>query len=978
MPKKHLHTHLVLLLLCAFATLVANAQEPAFRHFSVSDGLPSSEVYDVLQDNSGRMWFATDRGAARFDGTNFETFTEADGMADYVNYVLTKDEQGRIWFGGNSSRITWYDSTGFHKHPANEALAALSFRQIIGSLAMGPNDTLWIGLRRGVTKGAIMGVAFDGSLVTNDWQNKPYAELQLRTFSNGTSVYGLWQENNPPRNQLQVTDPDGRLRPPVWISDNVRHSYALLGHDGAIYASANDHVYRLDGDTLEEVGSYAPEAPTNSLSLDSKGNLWQGTYSGAWQFSNSSPRVARQFCKGRAVSRIFEDREGGIWMTTLDDGVYYYPDVDVQSWTNYSSPGVSRVMHIASADYGLYVSVYNDGIWRYKSPVTPNSKAEVEALSGRHMYMAGSVDGTIAYRALPFVGPIGLPTLRPESEVPALDSWGYATASLSDSLTALLYGERLMVYNRFTQEISHDQLHGSHLLAVAASASGQQLVGGYAGAFELVGNALVSLADRDSLLGIRINDIVPLRDGFALATLGAGVLLMHGDSIVQISTAEGLSSDLCNKLDLDHLGNLWVATNHGLCAIAKPGLKGQYIRNFNESHGLLTAEINSVVLHDSMVFAATNSGLTMLNPNNLSPNPIKPFAHLTSLKVNGMDTALLNGMELRHGQNNIALAFTGCTFKDTEKQQYKYRLRGGDEQWTVTSESRVSFPILPAGAYQFEVFAANNDGVWSASPATFAFSVLPPWWSTWWFRSLMALLLVSMMWIIFVVRERQLVHQQQLATATVESELKALRSQITPHFIFNALNTIMGLIAGKRNKQALDGLSRFAKLMRKTLRHSESPSISLAEEIDSLTLYLQIEALRFSDGFRYEIEVGDDIDQEFTSVPPMLLQPFVENAIWHGLRHKETGDKIVRVTFQQQNDQLLCKVSDNGIGRAAAGLIAKKEARLDKSRGLENIEQRLQLLRQSHKKSFDLSISDLTNDAGEAVGTQIMLAFPLT
>jgi two-component system, LytTR family, sensor kinase len=222
-------------------------------------------------------------------------------------------------------------------------------------------------------------------------------------------------------------------------------------------------------------------------------------------------------------------------------------------------------------------------------------------------------------------------------------------------------------------------------------------------------------------------------------------------------------------------------------------------------------------------------------------------------------------------------------------------------------------------------------------------------------------------------REIQLITlNRDLAT----SQLTALRAQMNPHFIFNALNSIQQYILKGDVDQAHKYLSKFSKLQREVLNHCDQNFISLDKEIEMLNLYLELEQLRFSDNFNYSVTLDKEIDPAEIKIPPMILQPFVENAIWHGLMPKKS-DRKLSIEFALRTDDLIqCIVRDNGIGRAAAAKIKEEKTKNQpgyKSKGLQLVHERLEILRQQYQQPFEVQFSDLTNPVGEVQGTSVSL-----
>jgi len=258
--------------------------------------------------------------------------------------------------------------------------------------------------------------------------------------------------------------------------------------------------------------------------------------------------------------------------------------------------------------------------------------------------------------------------------------------------------------------------------------------------------------------------------------------------------------------------------------------------------------------------------------------------------------------------------------------------------------------------------------------ASFSFKIVPPFWRTWWFITLVVLAVFGLTIFIMQYRISQVNQKLALENALAESERKALRLQMNPHFVFNALDAISGFIFQNNAKEAVRYLGSFAKLMRITLESSRETVVPLQNEIQLLKNYIDLEQLRFNNKFQYFITVDDEVDVYDVQLPPMLLQPFVENAILHGLRNKEGEDGKLEISFLEADDHLVCTIEDNGIGR-------KKSAELNVGKNKKSLatsitKERIELLSKSLGERVTFSIVDLENDMGEAMGTKVVITFP--
>jgi LytS/YehU family sensor histidine kinase len=305
------------------------------------------------------------------------------------------------------------------------------------------------------------------------------------------------------------------------------------------------------------------------------------------------------------------------------------------------------------------------------------------------------------------------------------------------------------------------------------------------------------------------------------------------------------------------------------------------------------------------------------------------------------------------------------------KNKYEYQLVGMDKDWKKCEEHQRTAPYtsVPPGTYTFRVRATNNEGVWSKNIASITIKVLPPFWETWTFRISVLLAIVGLIYYLWKKEMTKQAMQQQI----IALENKALRAQMNPHFIFNALNSIQALIGTQDEKTARYYLSKFSRLMRQILESSREQIIPLDLEISILENYLSIEQFSHGVKFSWDISCDESLSPSNTGILPMLIHPFVENAVIHGLVPKGAAGHI-RIQFSKVENQLIVRVSDNGIGREKARERRSQQDQHHKSTALLVVQERLELL----EGKTHIQIIDLTNSDGTSSGTEIKVSLPFT
>ena len=447
-------------------------------------------------------------------------------------------------------------------------------------------------------------------------------------------------------------------------------------------------------------------------------------------------------------------------------------------------------------------------------------------------------------------------------------------------------------------------------------------------------------------------------------------------------------------------GFYWLSTNRGL---TKFSASRGVIKNFDRRDGLQSDEFNTNCVYQSpsgeLYFGGVN-GVSYFKTNDITSNTYVPPVKITDIQVlDEFYLPHLNELTLNHNQNFIGLQFAAFNFSNTEKNTYEYKLEGINENWVNAGfKNYANYTNLPPNEYIFRVKGRNDDGLMNPKEAVLKIIIAPPYYQTWWFRIPVILLVF---WLVYNFYKSQVVtkllranlEKESLKALQKEAELKekesqfqqkisqteitALRAQMNPHFIFNCLNSIQLFTAQNEAEKASEYLSKFSRLIRLVLENSRSEKVTLENELETLRLYIEMEAMRFKGKVSYHINIAEGIDTGYIQIPPLLVQPFVENAIWHGLMHKEEGG-IVKVEVTQPNENLLhIEISDDGIGREKAAEFKSKSATVNKSFGMKVTNERIELINQLYNSTTRVQVFDLNNQQGEAAGTKVVVEIPI-
>ncbi|RZL53424.1 MAG: diguanylate cyclase, partial [Pedobacter sp.] len=426
---------------------------------------------------------------------------------------------------------------------------------------------------------------------------------------------------------------------------------------------------------------------------------------------------------------------------------------------------------------------------------------------------------------------------------------------------------------------------------------------------------------------------------------------------------------ICTKLFIKN-NEIWVLTNKGVNKISNYANKAEVI-NFDYGKDLLTEDVNNLYIDDSTAYFATNKGLILFNYNNKNRIKSQPKVYITSIIKDGERLPLnQDNFTFESGNNTVLFTFGAVDFT-TSDITYRYRLNE-NSVWLETRTRRLDFSALQAGDYIFEVSAKSQNNDWGPA-AKISFTIKKHFWQSLWFLSILILLVGYVFYKLAVnITRRQKDKEQEqllLKNRILMLEQQALQAMMNPHFVFNVMNSIQHYINTQNTTSANKVLTGFARLIRKNLEICTKSYISIEEELDYLNLYLKLEKNRFGDKLQYKINVGDDIDKDETLIPSMLLQPYVENAIWHGIMPKETGGEIQINITSQDDHYLKIEIIDDGVG-IENSLKNKKDKHI--SKGMQLTRERLNLLGQIEAKPIQL---DVRQNVGN--GTTVLISIPL-
>ena len=957
------------------------SQTTYLPHYTSKNGLASNNCYYILQDKKGFIWIATDNGLSRFDGTNFQNFTIEDGLPDTQILQMKEDKSGRIWFFALNGQLSYLKDGKFYNKDNNQLLKKLNFNTVITSFLIDKSGRIWLGTNSNLI------VCWDGKMIKKyvspnledkfinayiheDEQGNilAYSDLSVQQFNGKTfsivksavRPISYMTATSLPNQSLLYLDQkglkeykSGKINDLIPIPQNlIKNMSGYFYYDQTLkevwLANANGaFALNKSGKTVQ----YLQDISVNQVMKDNNQNMWFATSTGIYMLPNINNRLsiidAESGLSSNVIKSITKDGKNRLWLGT-DDAVidilnihnYQLLEVGLDDFKKYKT--IKQLAFDPKNESIYFASDYGMGVFKDIYKNTDNVSYLKEANNSMFVIKHFSLSGNNNHLAL------------------ALSS---GVVFLSDKMkkfefNSLKYREKEDFFKDRSYHVFYDK-------------NGNLWFSNINGLSEFSNGRLIKHYEKENLLTKRINDIQQLADGtLILATDGYGLIFYRDSKITrQITQQDGLTNNVCTKLFIKN-NEIWVLTNKGVNKITNYP-KTPSVTNFDYGKDLLSDDINSLFIDDSTAYFATNKGLILFKYNNKNITKNLPKVYVTSIIKDNERLPINQGnFNFETGTNTILFTFSAVDFT-TSDITYRYRLNE-TAAWVETRTRRLDFSSLQSGDYVFEVCAKNQNGNWGPS-AKISFTIKKYFWQSLWFLSILILLVAYIFYkvAVYITRKQKDKEQAQLLlkNKVLMLEQQALQAMMNPHFVFNVMNSIQHYINTQNTASANKVLTGFARLIRKNLEICTKSYISLDEELEYLNLYLKLEKNRFGDKLQYTISIDDEIDQEDTFIPSMLLQPYVENAIWHGIMPKETQG-LIQINIKLLDAAYLnIEIIDDGIG-IENSLKNKKDDHI--SKGMQLTRERLNLLGQIEAKPIHLKVSQNAIN-----GTTVSISVPL-
>jgi ligand-binding sensor domain-containing protein len=1011
-------------LLAMLSSICALAQGPMLRNYTIADGLPNNSVFCMEIDERGFLWIGTNEGIARFDGTKFTTFSVDNGLRDNSILRMKRDSKDRIWYSTDNGSYGYILHGKLHNGWDHPVLRKYPLNSFIYDITSDPQGNVWMATEKDgiwVWNDTVMTQVFPpgytvssihctgGEIVAYTDVRGKAASAIIRFEIASRCMISCYQfaypkpelYNKPSANLHRLGNdqiggnaqggafsiaPVSDLTEGHVIQELKGHGIALgarkYGEDYyVLFQSVGFVRFRLDENYAVKgpIDYCLPGKTVSSMLLDSVGNLWVGTLQHGLMLyqpnGQITPLLKNETQKASIyMSKVIRDT---LYFTD-SEGNFYRMEGDQPRCLMSVKLQQGSVLDFNPVGNGMVVSMLSSGF--IYLPELPKNRIVINMDSLAYLLAFRLVSQPPGY-----FEPVHFPRQNAYYiSTPSIKS--FLMMGTDTMFTGTAQGLRLypllqdgkITKQGFCRNVGPDL----RLLSVAVDLQKRRWTIYTDGLYQYKNGGVYPQTKLNSqFLKVKMTQCASLPDSSLLiATTSTGLIHYFPDQQTWevINRSNSLIGNRILHICKDSDSTFLVTSSTGIAVLQYDQRKHKC--SFSEYKSIQLSHLGALQRlskNKKNLYVQSTNGIFSLPLENTHTNTRSYPIYITAAHANGSSLPPDEPTELTYLQNNFRFNFVGLDFPSVGRLTYELRLLGslGDTTWQTTNINEVNYSSLTPGQYQFQVRAIAFDGLPSSNTASFMFTILPPWYKTWWFRTLAVLCLLAAGTGLFAQRLRAVRRRNNMELRLLESEQKALRSQMNPHFIFNSLNSIQRFLATNNPNESIRYLTKFGRLMRSILDHSRASAIAIGEELTALRLYLELEALRTGHKFDYEIVVDPQLDELGDRMPPLLLQPYVENAIWHGIMAKEGKGKI-SISLENRKGSIHCTVRDNGIGRAKALELKGDNPTGRKSHGMNITAERLALLNRDRPRAITVRISDLTDAQGFPCGTLVEMDIP--
>jgi ligand-binding sensor domain-containing protein len=956
-----------------------SAQTKLSRIYSVKDGLASNTVYNILVDKKGFLWFATDAGVSRFDGTSFTNFSAKDGLTDNDVFYMFEDDEERIWFLCFNQQPCFYHRGRFYNAGNFKELGKIKnynwhiFYNNLHEVWFAGWDNIYRFKDNKITDFPLPG-SYKVRMITKiDSVIYVLKDSDFYAFNNKTNSFVICSGLN-----LKTSDLNNILD--LGKGKFILTDHHDFSHSDIFTCTINPSKHNIDIKFREsfdkEISSYTYEPEKNILRITFTNNTILEKYLLADSLSTID-----SFDQNTFISDYKLDIQGNKWISFLHGGVQMFPKtqsniIAVPSAINNSSTYYSIIRMNENLIVGnndntlLFISNGKVNETQRDKFYSANNRI-IDLKSDKHgiLWLASDND-VIIYN----------PAKKEFSSLKIFSN--IKDMKYDEANDEMLFASSMGSFgvNCSNNFLTHN-INNTRTTSIAGNLTDTCWYATLNGLFIYANKRSIPDVSLNSILNSRITCLeTDNKKRLWVGTSTNGIFVVQNNNVLfHFTSGDGLTSDIIKNIFIDQHDAAWVSTNLGVSFI-RTEETAFYIKRYNDKNNLVDNNVNDILVVNDTVYVVSSTGISYFKSNDTSGNYHFPV-YVTRLKTEGAEYfGEDSDINISSKHNSLSLYFTGLSFLSSGDMKYEYYINEINTQPLYTKNNSVTYSGLAPGKYNFYLSATDVFGNKSLYPAHIKFTILPEWYQLLWLRWLAALAVIPLAVIITLKYSSQLEKRKRLQSELNQTisrlELEAIHIQINPHFIFNCLNAIQNSIHNNNTEKAEYFINRFAKLMRKALMLSKETFISIDEEYNFINNYLEVEQLRHNNGFSFLIEIDGSLNKSAPLIPAFCLQPFIENAIVHGIKYLKNEKGLITLQILKK-DRLEIRLTDNGIGIEASKKLKEKNLGNHHSKGIELMLARVASLNKIYSRNIEVKITDRGDPDGKDHGTSIVISLNL-
>lgn len=757
-------------------------QQYPYHHYSLEDGLPSTETYSAFQDSKGYMWFSTDAGVSRFNGYEFENFNASDGLTDNTVFLITEDHKGRIWFATFNRQLCYYYKGVIKPYKNNPQIAkTIITSQPVESFAVDSLDNVYMGFfNEGIFK-----ISKDGNihqLIEMPDQKAFVNELiyigKQQVFgSKPTEAFAKRYSQGVGFNYYETIKVDGETishREKEFTNKSIKINTAITSSDHSVWWY-NDQTFTLFS-----------RNQTMDLPIDLSENKYlyntQYFHPSYWYTANGSGAhkvtikdngtiVKRQYLPGKSISRVYIDNEKGTWFMTLSDGIYYLPYKEME--LAYLRDKKVKQLDVDSFTRNLYAMTYEGIVYQITSDTIVT---KLDLPQNSEFLTIGKEKNSLILAKGDNMIDVGL--VMSDSLILAYQIGAVKDFLIENDTTYIVNHVGLTI--KFDDKVLYNSYASANKHRIWCSSvikmNKKVWLGTNNGLLLYEKGQITRPFSNNNYLNTAITSLKKLNQhSFVVGTKSHGLIWVRDSQLMAvIDKNKGLASNLIKTIHADQQGVLWLGTNKGVSRVYLNEKNASTIFNLTKNHGLVSEEINDINSIDNTIFIATTKGIMKLDATRLKKSTYPPPIYFTQFRVNTKDYLLQNHQAFSHTQNFVSIGYESLNYRNKTDMVYQYRIHATDTHWVTTRSRKIQFPRLSPGDYTVSVRAKNEDGLWG-NPSSFTFIIKPPFYKTWWFILTVICIVIAIIYWSFKVNV--LAYNKHIQQEILKRVLKRLGKQ---------------------------------------------------------------------------------------------------------------------------------------------------------------------------------------------------------